>query len=554
MWYFVIILIIIIVVCIFFVILLGKKSGGTEKDAELIDEYIINDSTKIIDIYNNLGEYKNLYTAEKNIIMQNFRDLYSKIKSTFLNINNLNDIKNLDDINRNDTFSKIFYFMGFVKNKAIGSTYYIGLIVPVLESNIKKLLTKIYFETTLKYFKKIHYLRFNDEIDGHEHIKTIYIENICNNIIELNFLDIDYSLFNNNIPIFEYNKNNINEFINKLKSLNIEQQYKRWLNLIINYLNTSKQCIYFDINIENNTLDNILKSAKYLQTKLGRDVPYNHKTFFELYKKSLVIINFTDININDTVRIFYDSPDLLNNFNNFYDNICENFTIGNGVNGISNIVNYINNCYDNYKDKDNNINLTYLDKFKIIKSRKNTIYKYYNQNNEIKPKYISNADPDGVGINLDDANVEGSIGKFIEKIKVKHNGVPVQTNNNYWMIFTLLLEGLAEYDNTSPIEVYPRIKEQKYCKVDYTATEPTKKTTPDTKDFMNIQGIIQGEKKNIAITHKRFCKQFGFIYDKNEYEKDELNDKIKLGPDVIYYNNGIWMASITNDGVIKLSQ
>jgi hypothetical protein len=534
--------------------LLGKKTGGTEKDAELIDEYIINDSTKIIDIYNNLGEYKNLYTAEKNIIMQNFRDLYSKIKSTFLNINNLNDIKNLDDINRNDTFSKIFYFMGFVKNKAIGSTYYIGLIVPVLESNIKKLLTKIYFETTLKYFKKIHYLRFNDEIDGHEHIKTIYIENICNNIIKLNFLDIDYSLFNNNIPIFEYNKNNINEFINKLKSLNIEQQYKRWLNLIINYLNTSKQCIYFDINIENNTLDNILKSAKYLQTKLGRDVPYNHKTFFELYKKSLVIINFTDININDTVRIFYDSPDLLNNFNNFYDNICENFTIGNGVNGISNIVNYINNCYDNYKDKDNNINLTYLDKFKIIKSRKNTIYKYYNQNNEIKPKYISNADPDGVGINLDDANVEGSIGKFIEKIKVKHNGVPVQTNNNYWMIFTLLLEGLAEYDNTSPIEVYPRIKEQKYCKVDYTATEPTKKTTPDTKDFMNIQGIIQGEKKNIAITHKRFCKQFGFIYDKNEYEKDELNDKIKLGPDVIYYNNGIWMASITNDGVIKLSQ
>lgn len=553
MWYFVIILIIIIIVCIFFVILLGKKSGGTEEDAELIDEYIINDSTKIIDIYNNLGEYKNLYTAEKNIIMQNFRDLYNKIKSTFLNINNLNDIKNLDDINRNDTFSKIFYFMGFVKNKAIGATYYIGLIVPVLESNIKKLLTKIYFETTLKYFKKIHYLRFNDEINGHEHIKTIYIENICNNIIELNFLDIDYSLFNNNIPIFEYNKNNINEFINKLKSLNIEQQYKRWLNLIISYLNTSKQCIYFDINIENNTLDNILKSAEYLQTKLGRAVAYNRKTFFELYKKSLVIINFNDININDTVRIFYDSPDLLNNFNNFYDNICENFTIGNDVHGISNIVNYINNCYDNYKDKDNNINLTYLDKFKIIKSRKNTIYKYYNQNNEIKPKYISNADPDGVGIDLDDVNVEGSIGKFIEKIKVKQNGITVQTNNNYWMIFTLLLEGLAEYDDTSPIEVYPRTKEQKYCKVDYTATEPTKKTTPDTKDFMNIQGIIQGEKKNIAITHKRFCKQFGFIYDK-EYEQQELKNLIKLGPSVTYYNNGIWMAHITNDGVIKLSQ
>jgi predicted metalloendopeptidase len=44
--------------------------------------------------------------------------------------------------------------------------------------------------------------------------------------------------------------------------------------------------------------------------------------------------------------------------------------------------------------------------------------------------------------------------KFIEKIKVKQNGIPVQTNNNYWMIFTLLLEGLAEYDDTSPIEVY----------------------------------------------------------------------------------------------------
>jgi hypothetical protein len=242
---------------------------------------------------------------------------------------------------------------------------------------------------------------------------------------------------------------------------------------------------------------------------------------------------------NEIVNLFYKN-NLVDNFREYYKNVSENFDITD-VNSAT-IQVYIDN-YIHYNHVDDKPNITNIEKFELIKYRKNIIYKYYNQNKEIKPKYISDVDPDGVRIILEH-DIPNSITQFIEKIKVKQNGITVQTNNNYWMIFTLLLEGLAEYDNTSPIEVYPRIKEQKRCQVEYTNDKSTKKQIIGAGDFMNIQGVIQGDEKNIAITHKRFCEQFGFIYDK-KYKDMELNNPIKLGPDVTYYNNGIWMASIT---------
>ena len=591
MWYFVIILIIIIVVCIFFVILFGKKSGGTEGDYDLIKDAINKDIILIDKIFVSDGVVRTHITDKLNEILVKIRRFVETYKSV-KDINNDNPLYT--------SLDKLFYFPRFLKisYKSITDEYEIifidiNKIVQELVIYTKQQLCKKYFKDTLTYFRTQGII---NNIMRESFINIF--DNLCT--FDVIYDIIDYSLFtfyNNTLStIGVYNKDNMLIFIQKLQTINalniVDNAgvpiYENKLIIIINNLNIYELCKLnpnYDKD-KTNYIKNICNVINSIDAQTGLN--YNTKLttnninkIIDIYdnifligfnidkvNEAYIAANIPNLNYslifdnadpkmygdefklrNGIVNLFYKN-NLIDNFREYYKNVSENFDI-NDVDSVT-IQTYIDN-YRHYSHIDDKPNITNIEKFELIKKRKNIIYKYYNQNNEIKPKYISNADPDGVGINLDDANIEGSIGKFIEKIKVKQNGITVQTNNNYWMIFTLLLEGLAEYDNTSPIEVYPRIKEQKYCKVDYTATEPTKKTTPDTKDFMNIQGIIQGEKKNISITHKRFCKQFGFIYDK-EYEQQELKNLIKLGPSVTYYNNGIWMAHITNDGVIKLSQ
>lgn len=588
MWYFVIILIIIIVVCIFFVILFGKKSGGTEGDYDLIKDAINKDIKLINKIFVSDGVVKKHIIDKLDEILVNIRRSVETYKSV-KDINNDNPLYT--------SLDKLFYFPRFLKISYKITMYDyeelftdINKIVKELVIYTKQQLCKKYFKDTLTYFKT--------EGIVNNTIRNSFInifDNLCTFDVIYNI--IDYSLFtfyNDTLLTIEvYNKDKILIFIQKLKDINALnivnadgvqiQTHKNKLIIIINNLNIYELCKFNNNYNKDKTnyiknICNVINSIN-VQTRLNYNTELttdNINKIIDIYDNIFLIgfnidkvneaynavhiniLDYTQIfaddnntlygtefkNRNDMVNIFYNTNDLTSNFYQYYENISENFDVtAPAVVDSNSIQAYIIHYYD-YKHVDDNPHLSIVDKFKIIKSRKNTIYKYYNQNNEIKPKYISNADPDGVGINLDDANVEGSIGKFIEKIKVKHNGVPVQTNNNYWMIFTLLLEGLAEYDNTSPIEVYPRIKGQKRCQVEYINDKSTKKQIIGAKDFMNIQGVIQGDEKNIAITHKRFCEQFGFIYDK-KYKDMELNNPIELGPNVTYYNNGIWMASIT---------
>lgn len=568
MWYFVIILIIIIIVCIFFVILHGRKSGGTEEDFNKISEWLRYDRDLLDKIFDNLGIYKNDYINSILIINNRFNNLQRLIYNYGEKIENIRQVRNLRNNDRNnDSFSKIFYYDGLRKigivNEYIGAE--LDASVKILTKMIKNTLTKIYFETTIKYFNEIHYLPLtNDQIILIlNNINVISnIQNDSNNIIINN---IDYNDFKKDMSIYDFNKQNIEKFYIKFLFIlnNNIQPANRVSGVIITiiktYLGIVIRCVKQNVPIIVNTVKNINQLNS--NTNIANKTSKQYDGIVTLYKKTGRTNIFS--NQNDlTVQYFYNSGDRIKNYINFYDNICDSFYIDNRAQpGQSFIINYINENYIHYNDDDDE-NLTNLDKFKLIKQRKNEIYKFYNSDNEINLKYNddirlvnginNNNNPDGVGIDLE-GDDEGSIKTYVRKF------CNDPTETNYWKIFNNYIKNQTS-DDTSPIEVYPRKGVQNHCKVTYISKseydskpkEDMKNKNPDMKDFSNIYGVIYGNEYNIAKTHKLFCKEKNFIYDK-EYNTMEKENPIQLGPDVVYYNNGVWMTSIKN-GLISSFQ
>ena len=453
-----------------------KKDDKGDLDKKMLGKLIKNEIDTFINTHKMNGGNKNYHEIDKSVLNDFLFNLsmiiINKIKSILSRQKNNNNNFNISSNNiiiYLSLFFKLFYFEKLFDN----NNSFINKDYTNIKKEIKKKLNEIDKEK-IKLEEKLNEVKLRQKIDKTIE-ELIYKKNKTNeeskcnddylnlNQDEITYIDIckEFNdLKDQREKIKIENENNINNFINKKKDIEIKMnEYNNQINEL------DKEINQINKYVENCTLKNneeIIKYRKIIADKFNK-IKAEINSYKKKYHDDIDKYNSFLEKIRNIMKSFNLNNSSIDNLNKSNDKQCNELNGNGDPNGIKPIIDYnyynnkkIKNDYFNNGNKESymNVDLKKLNKsMTIIKNNNNNFSLYDNIYNNTNNSILLKGQTFNNSKNLD------------EETKTNNFNLPIkQKKQNIYNIYNISLLPNVINKNKSTTNIHAKIKEIKKLK------------------------------------------------------------------------------------------